>query len=99
MLTPTLSHLALVKVIVEVHTFFGVLSNVHTIVAVWWLCLQTIGVTVAHRLFLRHLGHVISVTIARRLCLRLSVTIAMAFCILNGYSAHRPQHVSFSSVW
>ena len=32
MLTPTLSHLALVKVIVEVHTFFRVLSNVHTIV-------------------------------------------------------------------
>ena len=28
------------------------------------------------RLFLRHLGHVIGVKIARRLCLRLGVTIA-----------------------
>ena len=78
MLTPTLSHLALVKVIVEVHTFFRVLSNVHTTVAVWWLCLQTIGVTVAHRLFLRHLDHVIGVKIAWWLCLRLGVTIATA---------------------
>jgi len=41
--------------------------------------LETIGVTVPHRLFLRHLGHVIGVKIARRLCLRLGVTIATAF--------------------
>ena len=41
-------------------------------------CLETIGVTVAHRLFLRHLGHVVGVKIARWLCLRLGVTIATA---------------------
>jgi len=44
-------------------------------------CLETICVTVAHRLFLRHLGHVIGVKIARRLCLRLGVTTGTAFSV------------------
>jgi len=35
-------------------------------------------VVIAQRLFLRHLSHVISVKIARQLCLRLGVTIATA---------------------
>ena len=61
----------------------------YTIVAVWWLCLETIGVTVAHRLFLRHLGHVIGVKIARRLCLRLGVTIATAFPVTFAFLSGR----------
>ena len=41
------------------------------------------SVTIAQRLFLHHLSHVIGVKVARRLCLRLGVTTATAN-ILNG---------------
>jgi len=49
---------------------------------------ETIGVTIGQRLFLRHLGHVFGITIARRLCLRLSVTIITALRFTLFTNAH-----------
>ena len=65
----------------------------HTVVAIWWLSLETIGVTIAQRLFLCLLGHVIGIKIARWLCLHLSITIATAFLkqLVDCLTRYRPR--------